>query len=559
MIFMPKKEYNLTLKDSFWMLCIVLIYGVLSFFNLGSMENPQSFWGPEENNARIVVDLGDQVHVSKIRHYSGARFGKFKLYTSEDNVGYEFLSDLEQKRVFAWEDLEIDADIRYLAIEAEAPYGIIGEIALYNEAGQVLPVTALEGAEAVVDEAKVVPGEISYLNSTYFDEIYHGRTAYEFVHGMDIYEWTHPQLGKLIMSIPIKYLGMNPFAYRLMGNVAGLLMLLVIYVFAKRLFGYTKYAALAMILFAADGMHFVQTRIGTVDSFLVLFILLSYLFMYQYISCKTEGSLGKKLLQLFGSGIFLGMAMATKWNGAYAAIGLAVIFFVDLFIRSKSATTYGNWRSQSKKIVLSCFIFFGVVPITIYVVSFIPYYLISGKDSFVQFLCNEQVRMYEYHSQLNATHPFSSPWYFWPIGYKPVWYYDGQVAEGMVSSIALFSNPFIWWTGIVAMIYAVKEMILERSKQYSFLVAAILAVYVPYMLVPRIMYLYHYFPVVPLMILALVGLIKTLDEASKKPIYLWYGIIAVLVFAFCYPIYSGFLIPERYAEWISLGGMWHIY
>ena len=185
--------------------------------------------------------------------------------------------------------------------------------------------------------------------------------------------------------------------------------------------------------------------------------------------------------------------------------------------------------------------------------------MISGKDSFVQFLCNEQVRMYEYHSQLNATHPFSSPWYFWPIGYKPVWYYDGQVAEGMVSSIALFSNPFIWWTGIVAMIYAVKEMILERSKQYSFLVAAILAVYVPYMLVPRIMYLYHYFPVVPLMILALVGLIKTLDEASKKPIYLWYGIIAVLVFAFCYPIYSGFLIPEKYAEWISLGGMWHIY
>lgn len=559
MIFRPKKEYNLTLKDSFWMLCIILVYGVLSFFNLGSMENPQSFWVPKENETRIVLDLGDQVYVSKMRYYSGARFGTFKLYQSKNNNKYDFLSDLEQKRVFAWEDLEINADIRYLAIEAEAPYGIIGEIALYDKSGNILPVTALRGAEAVTDEANVVPEEISYLNSTYFDEIYHGRTAYEYIHGMDIYEWTHPPLGKLIMTIPIKYLGMNPFAYRLMGNVAGLLMLLVIYVFAKRLFGTTKYAALAMLLFAADGMHFVQTRIGTVDSFLVLFILLSYLFMYQYICCKTEAGVGAKLLQLFGSGVFLGMAIATKWNGAYAAIGLAIIFFVDLWVRSTKATGYGDWKSQRKTIVLSCFIFFGFIPVAIYAASFIPYYFISGQENFVQFLFNEQIRMYKYHSELKATHPFSSPWYFWPIGYKPVWYYDGKVAEGMVSSIALHSNPFIWWTGIVAMLYALKEMVVERSKQYGFLIVAILAVYVPYMLVPRIMYLYHYFPVVPLMILAIVGLIKALDEASNKPIYLWYGTIAVLVFAFCYPIYSGFVIPEQYAYWISLGGLWHIY
>ena len=561
MIFKPKKEYNLTLKDSLWMLCIVLVYGIISFFNLGSLENPQTFWMPEENNTRIVVDLGESNDVSKLRHYSGARFGTFRLYTSEDNVHYTFLKDMEQKRVFAWEDIDLEAEMRYFAIEAvnTTSPGVIGEIALYDQEGKMLPAVALPGGEKVVDEPESVPKEISYMNSTYFDEIYHGRTAYEYIHGMDIYEWTHPPLGKLIMTIPIQYLGMNPFAYRLMGNIAGLLMLLVIYVFAKRLFGATKYAALAMVIFAADGMHFVQTRIGTVDSFLVLFMLLSYLFMYQYICCKTEDSLAPKLLNLLGAGVFLGMAMATKWNGAYMAIGLAIMFFVDLYVRHRKATSYGTWKSQSKKIILSCIIWFGVIPVVIYVCSFIPYYLISKQGNFVEFLVNEQVRMYKYHSGLNATHPFSSPWYFWPIGYKPVWYYDGKVAEGMVSSIALHSNPFIWWTGIIAMLYAVKEMIVERSKEYSFLVLGILAVYVPYMLVPRIMYLYHYFPVVPLMILAIVGLIEKLDEASEKPVYLWYAIIAVAVFLFCYPIYSGFLIPEQYAYLISLGGVWQLY
>jgi len=48
--------------------------------------------------------------------------------------------------------------------------------------------------------------------------------------------------------------------------------------------------------------------------------------------------------------------------------------------------------------------------------------------------------MYNYHSNLKATHPYSSQWHSWIVDYKPMCYYraDGKWA---ISSITAFGNP----------------------------------------------------------------------------------------------------------------------
>ena len=71
------------------------------------------------------------------------------------------------------------------------------------------------------DEAGINDSETSYLNSTYFDEIYHGRTAYEFVSGSRVYETTHPQFGKDLLSLGILVFGMNPFGMRVVQRLYG--------------------------------------------------------------------------------------------------------------------------------------------------------------------------------------------------------------------------------------------------------------------------------------------------------------------------------------------------
>lgn len=555
-----KGEYHLTIKDGWCMIVVLILYGILSFFHLGSMESPQTFWEAEHNHNQVTIDLGEVTEVGYLRELSGARFGKFQIAISNDNMNYSEIGELEQKKVFAWEDMQIGNSFRYLSITRGEQVGSIGEIALYDEEGNKIPVVGTdESSQVLVDEQDTVPDEISYMNTTYFDEIYHARSAYEYIHGIEIYEWTHPPLGKLIMTIPIRILGMTPFAYRMMGNIVGLLMLIVIFVFAKRMFKRTHYALLAMIVFAADGMHFVQTRIGTVDSYLVLFIMLAYLFMYQYISCDADKDVGKMHFNLFLSGLFMGCAIATKWNGAYTAVGLAIIFFINFFNRNRAMVFSSKWREHRVKIIAGCFIYFIFIPLMIYIASYIPDMKINPEVSTLKGFWELQMKMYHYHADLDATHPFSSPWYLWPLGIKPLWYYDGTVAEGMTSSITLHSNPFIWWTGIIAIIYHLIKSITDRDKNYIILTIGILAAYVPYMGVPRIMYIYHYFPVLPLMILAIVGTIKDIEEdLQKKAWWKWYAIIAVVVFVFFYPIYSGLTIPDWYAELVEFGGMWQL-
>lgn len=72
---------------------------------------------------------------------------------------------------------------------------------------------AISGA---FDEQELYEDGITYQDQTIFDEIYHGRTAYEFLHGLPIYENTHPPLGKTLISVGIAVFGMNPFGWRFM-------------------------------------------------------------------------------------------------------------------------------------------------------------------------------------------------------------------------------------------------------------------------------------------------------------------------------------------------------
>ena len=158
--------------------------------------------------------------------------------------------------------------------------------------GNILPIASVERFEGdpesslysdprlAVDEQDTLEGEPGWYNSTYFDEIYHARTGYEHLHHLQTYETTHPPLGKVFISWAIAIFGMTPFGWRFAGALAGVLMLPGMYLlgklFAKRWWG----GMAAALLMAFDLMHFTQTRIATIDSFAVLFIIWMMYFMF---------------------------------------------------------------------------------------------------------------------------------------------------------------------------------------------------------------------------------------------------------------------------------------
>lgn len=543
--FLNEENEKLNFKDFFTILIIILLYGALSFYKLGSMTNPNTFFNFNKADS-IIVELKNEEDIIKMKSFSGSKSSMFQIYISKDGEKYHYVTRINGEGSFAWDEARILTKgkyLKFLFIEDST----LGELALYNNNKERIAIKSISHnnnkIEELTDEETTIPKQISYYNSSYFDEIYFARTAYEYTQGIETYEWTHPPLGKLIQAIPIFLTKkMTPFNYRLMGNIAGILMLVVIYYFGKLLFKKRKYAILATLLLAFDTFHFTQTRMGTVDSHLVLFIMLSVYYMCKFtITSKTK--------DLLLSGIFFGFSISVKWTGFYAGLVLCIIYFHFLISQKKLSIKY----------LLKGTLFFVVIPSIFY----LSLYLIFSNnkiyctDNFENTL-KQQIAMYNYHSKLESDHYFSSSWYTWPIVYKPIWYHNQQIDNNNRETITAVGNIFIWWLGIISGIYLIINFIRRKEKASLTLLVAILGLWLPYALIGRVMFIYHYFPVTPFIILSNCLFLKNVEEKfNAKLIIPAYLLLVFLFFMIYYPVASGKSVNNNYIENLKLLKSWY--
>lgn len=525
-------------KDILTVLIIVLLYGILSFYKLGNLHSPNTFYRINKGEELIFEFERDET-IKDIKLYNGERTSKFTIYTSLDNENYEEYFSMNPKGVFTWNDIQINRESKYIKFKITEDTSL-GEVAFYNQENKLVNYSSMN--EYLQDEQKYIPEKISYMNSTYFDEIYFARTAYEYYKNIDTYEWTHPPLGKIIQAIPI-YITHNfsPFTYRLMGNIAGIIMLVIIYIFGALLFKKRGYAITSAIIMALDTFHFAHTRMGTVDSHLVLFIMISVLMMFIYLK-------NNKTRYLIASGLFFGLSICVKWTGFYAGMGLAIIYFYD-FIKNKKSILDSIAKGS---------IFFVAIPVIIYCSIFMLFPNNLYHTNTIKMIIKENKAMYNYHANLNAEHFFSSKWYTWPISYKPVWYHQQDVNEKQEETISGVGNLFIWISGIFAFFYALYKMIRKKDINMFCLVVMILSLWLPYIFIGRVMFLYHYFPVLPFLYLLIVNGLQDLQEKLKIksliPIYLF---SIFLFFITYYPVVSGMPISKNYANDLELFDSWY--
>ena len=542
--FLNEQNTKLNIKDYIALGIILIAYSVISFINLGSTINPNTFLRVEKTD-KVIIKLKNQEDIIKMKIFNGECNTKYQLYSSTDGKKYTYINDYNGTGALSWQEERIISKGKYIKILFLAKSSI-GEIAFYNNNKEIIKIEDViynkKHIKSLNDEQNTIPKKISYMNSSYFDEIYFARTAYEYTQGMETYEWTHPPLGKLIQAIPI-YISnyLSPFNYRLMGNISGILMIAVMYVFAKELFKKRKYAIFASLLMAFDTFHFAQTRMGTVDSHLILFILLASYFMVKY----TKNN---KTFCLVLSGIFFGLSVSVKWTGLYGGIALAIIFFTHL-VKNKKLNI---------KNLLKGTLFFVVIPLFIYSSLYLifPNNKLNHTTNF-ESIINQQKDMYNYHSKLNATHYFSSKWYTWPISYKPVWYHQEILNNDTKETISGIGNIVIWWMGIIGFLYSLIKLIREKDKQSFIIVVSMLSLWLPYAFIGRVMFLYHYFPVLPFMMLGIVNLFKSIEEKYKlKYLIPLYMIFVIAFFIIYYPVISGIETPVSYIEKLRIFDSW---
>ena len=578
------RRRRLTGADALLMAVITLLYGATAFTGLGDREAPQSFCRFTERGNYALIELPETEQIGSVLYYSGLYSGNYYLQFSTDGETWTDVATMEQSHadLFKWQWAELAGEnlpAKYLRIISDTKLEL-GELAVYTADGELLDADSLRydaGTAPLFDEQALIPEEgPSYLNSAYFDEIYHARTAYENLTNVYPYEVSHPPLGKLIISIGLHLFGMTPFGWRFMGTLFGVLMLPIFYIFLKKLFGNTPIAAAGTMLFAFDFMHFVQTRIATIDTYAVFFILLMYLFMYLFVSYDRDAPdarPGRQNLYLALSGLSFGLGAASKWTCIYAGAGLAVIWLLYWIFRGRALHRTGRGERLVDELIpniVLCLVFFLLLPCAIYYASYYPYGKARGMSGLSMYTSKEYAKivldnqkfMFTYHAGVTDSHPYASRWYQWIVDGRPILYYLDYPTETTKSAFAAFLNPIVCWGGLLALFAVIWLGIRRRDKKALFIVIGYMAQFLPWLLISRITFAYHYFPCVPFLVICICyvfDVLRGLDAHWKRQLALFTA-VGTALFVMFYPALTGVEIPTWYSKYFLhwIPGAWPI-
>lgn len=530
---------------------ITLIFAVLVFYRIGNFRAPESSYTATAAQRDIVLDLGTDVEVGYISLFLGQldnRTFTVSSFNAEHNMWELLNSEAKAGSVFAWNRIDVPYRLRHLGLVALDEESVINEMVIVTADGRtVVPVNAAD-YPALFDEQAVFEPVRTYLTGTMFDEVYHGRTAYEFIHGLTTYETTHPPLGKSLIALGIRLFGMNPFGWRFITALFGIMMVPLIYLFGRLLFAGRPAAAAVTVLLTVDCMHYTLSRIATIDIIAAFFILLMYYLMLRYFQHDRGVLPGRPYLALGLCGIVMGLAVATKWTGIYAGLGLGVLFFWYLI---------NHIPDQVGRLIGFCLIFFVLLPALIYLFSYVPFVADPPTGDLLRTVIDNTQNIFRYHSELVATHYYSSPFYDWPLIKMPLLYATDTVSFSQVSSVSCMGNPFIWWTGIPCILFTMFMWLVKKDPKAGFLVIAYLAQYLPWFFIGRITFIYHYFPASLFMILMIGFCLERLSRGrwGRRAVY-GYLLLAVITFIIFLPVISGLPAERDYQMKLRLLPEW---
>ncbi len=566
------KRYPMERRDIFPLGVLLAVYAVVAFTNLGSTIAPQSFYTFTEENSTVEIDLGSKQTISSIMYYTGLYPGDYDVFYSANGSNWVRLRDPDAEPdengevndaampqsyadLFKWQYAKMDRDTiqaQYIKIVARNLPMELGELALYDENGYLIDVTGVDSV--LLDEQDTVPDAPSWYNSMYFDEIYHGRTAYENIKNIYPYEITHPPLGKLLIALGIEIFGMTPFGYRFMGTFFGVLMLLPLYVLLKNMFGKTKVALCGSTLFAFEFMHFTQTRIATIDTYGVFFVLTSFLFMWRWITAPYDKKLRKTWWDLALSGLFFGIGCAAKWTVVYGGVGLALLWLLRIVMKYRAKGLGGYIKELLATVGLSV-LFFIVVPVVIYCLSYIPYGFARNMQfpnmladgQYYQMIWDNQVYMLTYHSGVDQAHPYSSRWYQWIFDLRPILYYL-DYGETTKSAFGSFNSPLISWAGLIAIFAMISAFWHRRKPAAIFIWVGYFCQLIPWIIITRTTFAYHYFGCSLFLVLAISFVFDELITRNPQNDKLVFGFTGLQIglFAMFYPVLSGVEVSISY-------------
>lgn len=424
---------------------------------------------------------------------------------------------------------------------------------------------------------------LSYPSEVVFDEVHFGKFVSAYF-TQEYYFDIHPPLGKMMIAGFAKIAGLDfggrtpdaifsqigdqmdknaLFVLRFLPALFGALFVVLIYKLLL-LFGLSRNSAfLGASLVIFENSFLSQSKFILVDIFLMFFGFSAlYFFM---LSRKYADFNAKNVLFLVFSSTFAAMAFSVKWTGL-SFLGIILVWIFISFLKN---------RPKKFSRLLAKGVIFTIIPLLVYLYIFYIHFALLPKSgfgngymspafqktlsgnsilenvsplNFGQKFIELNSAMYTYNKNITAQHPFSSKWYQWPLGQKPIWYWSKNLGTSE-QNLYLLGNPIVWLLVLISAFFPIFALIIPKirkklPKTIFILLFAYFANLLPYIFIGRVTFLYHYLPSLTFGIIIFSILADKLIVKFRLAIYLTVFIFALAAFAAVLPLTYGFPLPS---------------
>jgi dolichyl-phosphate-mannose--protein O-mannosyl transferase len=394
--------------------------------------------------------------------------------------------------------------------------------------------------------------------SVIFDEVHFGRFADSYCcSGAYIFD-VHPPHGKLLAALGMKLGGydggqsfesiatplteMQPWLPRLVPALLGSLIPVLVFAILHQLGASLRASFLAGWAVLFDNALLLQTRVLALDGIMIFSMLaaigLALLAVRQARSgVQVAASLGAGL----GAGLCIGMAVGTKFTGLTSAAVVGGVLLLS-----------GRDMAITRRLGLAALAGLGAA--VVYLGGWVLHFIlldqpgpgdIWGRPSGVMWhdIVEIHRQMLSANYGLTNTHPNASPWWAWPLMWRPIYYF----AQGN-TALYLVGNPVVWWGAALGMVAILWWLVrLRGSVAWALPLGAFLVSYLPYAFIPRILFLYHY---LPSLVFAVMAVALWLDRPGREGTMRWLLVLIPLGFVIISPFTYGFPLPEAVLTWM---------
>jgi dolichyl-phosphate-mannose-protein mannosyltransferase len=454
---------------------------------------------------------------------------------------------------------------------------------------------------------------LSSPNERIFDEVYYPKAGCILVGGTnaqcdvtssaerywrtdkwDVGSWTHPPLGKWMIGLGEKAFGFDTFGWRVSSAIVGTLTVVMVALLAYLLFGSALWAGLAGLLMAIDGLSFVMSRTGLLDSFTAFWITAGFLLLVldrRWIErrspppedpewpAEADADRAEPVPRRvpspvwrpwrFAAGIAFGASLATKWSGVTALVAAGLLALAWEISRRRGEGV-GLGRAVARAITRETFglvLAFLIVPAGVYMATYLPWFHHFGWS--LSTWWDNQVQIADYHKTLQwfhtdpktgdvtLTHPWLSHAWWWLPMQRPVLFF-ARYPPGGTRWITTIGNPAVFWGAFVSLPYTAVAWWRRHDWRAALILVAFGLQYFPWFFISRPQFFFYMTPIVPFLVLAAVYTVRDLADMRiqqrdpstgeivgrstlfpYRPFVWGYVAFAVACFVFFYPVLTG--------------------